>query len=480
MRHLVADVIRRRWWLFLIAALCSMPPFPGKNNVTGSVALLFVIGYGAMLLTIFEFAETGGRKYGMLPVSRAVLGRLVWIECLGLFPVLYVCMNVLSYFIFRQFFRIRSLDPLLMICVGVLCMGGIGGLLLLQIRYLRVGVATPKRRIIRSINFNTLAYFVMGTALFFVSRMIVPPADVMGLEGKTLMSAAFKSLYCFVGVRESMFDTQNSLALAASLICIAASFLLSARLADTTIVMRPVKSLTITSAPEAAYVFPSRAMGFGYVWFQAIWWLCAGAVVVFLGFMLMVGVVFINGILVFINGGVWDTLGETEAPWAYVFAFLTIPAYFCLVLPWIGSVRSLRTLPISTGRLILFLLSFPAIALAMIAVFVAVVTGMRGDLASFVAFMRLAVVLFATCLVGCVLFLRFSPLALMVYLPAAYAGVMTLEAFNLLNLPIAFGLSAGIAAVAIFGLHRLVGKSSAVYIPRDPVALFQGRFFVPW
>ena len=480
MRHLVADVIRRRWWLFLIAVLCSMPPFPAKNNVAGAVIILVVIGYGALLLMIFEFAETGGRKYRMLPVSRAVLGRLVWIECLGLFPVLYVCVNVPSYFIFRQFFRIRPLDPLLMICVGVLGMGGIGCLLLLQMRYLRVGAATPRRQMVRNMTFNTLAYLVMGTAAFFVSRIIVPPADVMGLEGKTLMSAAYKSLYCFVGVRESMFDAQNSLALAVAAICIAASFLLSARLGDTTIVMPRVKGLTITSAPEAAHVFPSRAMGFGYVWFQAIWWLCAGAVVAFLGFMLLVGFVFINGIFVFINGGVGDALSGMDTDWGYVFAFLTMPAYFCLVVPWIGSVRSLRTLPISTGRLTLFLLSFPAIALAMITVLVAVVTGMRGDIAMFIDFMRLAVILFATCLVGCVLFLRFSPLPLMVYAPAACAGVMTLDALSLLNLPIAVGLSVGIAAGAIFGLNRLVGNSSAVYRPRDPVAMFQGRFFAPW
>ncbi len=474
MRHLVADVIRRRWWLFVVAVLCSMPPFPAKNNVAGAVIILVVIGYGALLLMIFEFAETGGRKYRMLPVSRAVLGRLVWIECLVLFPVLCVCVNVSLYFVLRQFFRIPPLDPLLLVCVGVLCMGGIAGLLLLQMRYLRVGAATPARRIIRSITFNTLAYLVGGITVFFISRIIVPPADVMGLEGKTLMSAAFKSLYCFVGARESMFDAQNSLALAASLICIAASFLLSARLADTTIVMRPVKNLTILSAPEAAYVFPSRAMGLGYVWFQAIWWMCAGAAVVFLGYILMVGFVFINGM------GVRDTLWQTEAPWGYVFAFLTIPAYFCLVLPWVGSVRSLRTLPISTGRLILFFLSFPAIALAMIAVLVAAVTGTRGDMAMFIEFMRLAVVLLATCLAGCVLFLRFSPLALMVYLPAAYAGVMALEAFNLLNLPVTVGLSVGIAAGAVFVLRRVVANSSAVYIPRDPVALFRGRFFAPW
>ncbi len=441
---LLEDLFRRRWWLFLIAALL---PFVGLPVGYG-VFLVNVVFYGPMLLLGFEGASNATRVHFTLPLSRRTRGRTVWVQSMVLFPVL-----VLPSWLAGRLLGFDGAIVLpLLLCSGLLCLGFIASILVvmpfLVIRFDRPWI----RALLTFIRMQLVALALLALLSFFYR--FATALDTSELPAAVPHQAA--------GPFERLFDIPNTAAMAISLLFIGLSFRLAGRATPRVpgVHSVPDQDRAVLRAPTR---FPSRSSALLWSWLSTLapllpfWAFLAFGAFAFLDFFAVVTGLDIAGLV-------------HELPLEVVFVTFLLIALMASVEPWLNSVRSLRALPLSRRGLALLFASFPTLALVLTLLLLAVPLLLFGLAPAVPILLDWALLTFAITLFGCSLHLQSDSVTRIAFLFGVIVACAAVEAaWTATGIrPMYFHIATVLIApwIMVSGVRRLaqlVSTSSEVY-----------------
>lgn len=460
MTLLLRDIVRRRWWYFLIAALLPLAGTLNIDEPVASYAMVFVVLYGPLLLFMFEGASDPLRAYLILPQSRRTQGRTLWVECVMLFPAIVLGGQLL----------LRAVNAIVPLSAGIiefplffalclLSMGCASGVVLTQIIPTPMKLSTGFRFNLWGLITEIPALIILAGALFFLHRFIHPDAPLV-LEGDSPLKSAYALLNRMAGPREHLFGTVNVLVLCASLAAVILSYTKARTLLEVAARLRTRHKLTGSAKKTGkAAVFPSPLRGRMGPWLHALLRLLSFVT------MLPIVTVAILGMQYLIEGGLENFEIDT---WPLIFAVLVTVAHFGVAVPWLGSLRALRSLPLSRTRMALYLFSFPLLSFLAILAVLALVFLTLQDMDHFLLCLSWSIITLAQAYAACAICVRFGPNVTAVFLLLSLGGLVllgnpALSEITPTTIAVVSGVSALLAALTLMDTSRTVATSSKTY-----------------
>ncbi len=464
MHLLLKDLFRRRWWLFLIAGLL---PFLGmlEGRALYGILLAFVVFYGPMMLFMFEASANSVRCCVPLPLGRRTLGRTIWVACMLLFPALTTPAWLAGEFLPFD----TALGIPLLASGGVLCLGGIGWVLIMTVLLGDRTRLTGFRGLVWGlVSLAVCAPGVLGM-LFFLHRFVMATGLAEAMTGGTRDSGplwlAYVALHRILGPAERLLDLPNTTALVASLFCACISYGLAPSLLYSGLGVSAARKDPPAPAP-ARVLYPSRARAFLWPWLWGMAQCFYGVAGLTATFFVALGTTLL---LAGFEAGFAGAANEVE--WQGVFIVLLFPALLGLAFPWLNALRSLRALPLSRWRLTLLLVSFPVLALVLSLCFLAALLLVFQGADKFPHLLDWTLLVFGITLLGCGVCVRFGPAPAAVFLLSSMMASVALDITLISGMsiaPVYFHFATALvfpptAVLGLYWLHRLITTSSAAY-----------------
>ena len=419
--------------------------------------MLFSVTYGPMFLLFLTSwnPQSTFRLYTTLPLRKTDTSRMFWFVLFGLFPLIAGGAEVLLLLLSRFFPDLKGVPIDLFVLGGMLVLGGIAGGALLGSRSrpacLAQGYGSFFWEALRAL---TIMIWV-SVLVVFLLRIGAPQKTLLTENQDSVLFNFYIALNGWLGRSASRFSMANLVILALAAVVIARSYVVRVRILDQSLF--PEKNgLSLFGMREGAY---RRNGGWRIPWTQTV----------------LLGLVLVG--MAALGTGIWaleDYLSTGQVTWngpepviaggGIVISVLMLIS----VMPWIGSLRALRSLPLNTALLRNALLSLPLFAALLsfcIAGAIATTAGAQEHLTRFVV---LSTPLTGMVLAFCPIHARFHIVGASLSLLGGFLLMIGLlsNVPTTLSTPYVLLLTLSgllMAVLAVWGLHRVLRHSSAAY-----------------